>query len=242
MTAEPERLYDARLAKALSHPLRARILEQLERQTASPSDLAEQLAAPLGNVSYHVRILAEAGLIELVRTTRRRGATEHHYRAAASEPITRSDGRDLTAPRPAASAMGQAPVSAPGPDPQAPSPARRTAGDARGNEDPVRESVAEVRRHVRLCGGSAAGQAHVTRAALVLDDEAWSELRKAIEQLHDLALRLQVESAPRLRQAGHEREHDANLVLMLFEAADPQALRVLRGGIGERRSSSDAGD
>jgi hypothetical protein len=32
-------------------------------------------------VSYHVRILARLGLIELVRTTPRRGAVEHHYRS-----------------------------------------------------------------------------------------------------------------------------------------------------------------
>jgi len=37
----------------------------------------------LGNVSYHVRILRELGLVELVRTEPRRGALEHFYRATA---------------------------------------------------------------------------------------------------------------------------------------------------------------
>jgi DNA-binding transcriptional ArsR family regulator len=67
--------------KALSHPLRQRILRALDEQTSSPSKLAEELGEPLGNISYHVKILAEYGTIELVETTPVRGALEHHYRA-----------------------------------------------------------------------------------------------------------------------------------------------------------------
>ena len=57
---------DPRLVKALAHPLRFRILTVLDERMASPSELAEELGAPLGNVSYHVRILASLGLIRLV--------------------------------------------------------------------------------------------------------------------------------------------------------------------------------
>lgn len=228
MSSDLERLYDARLAKALSHPLRARVLERLEHQTASPSELAAELAAPLGNVSYHVRILAEAGLIELVRTTRRRGATEHHYRAAAARPVARHDGRDLTADP--AAALDDAPE--PGP--------RGSAREARGTPlepglDPVREGVAEIRRQARSGAGEGSARPHITRTTLALDDEAWEELLGAVERLHDLALRLQLECAPRLRRRQHADEREANLVLMLFEGSDPKALRVLRGGVGERR-------
>jgi predicted transcriptional regulator len=53
----------------------------LDAGEASPKELAGQLGEKLGNVSYHVRILARLGLIELVRETPRRGAVEHHYRA-----------------------------------------------------------------------------------------------------------------------------------------------------------------
>jgi len=72
---------DARLVKALAHPLRVRILGVLDERMASPSELAEDLDAPLGNVSYHVRILASLGLIRLVKETPRRGSVEHHYEA-----------------------------------------------------------------------------------------------------------------------------------------------------------------
>jgi DNA-binding transcriptional ArsR family regulator len=68
--------------KALSHPLRVRILGILEEQPASPVELTNLLDGPtLGTVSYHVRRLNELGLLELVRETPRRGAIEHHYRA-----------------------------------------------------------------------------------------------------------------------------------------------------------------
>jgi DNA-binding transcriptional ArsR family regulator len=75
---------DADLAKALSHPLRQRILEHLsEGGETSPARLAHALRAPLANVAYHVRILHRLGCLELVRTQPRRGALEHYYRATA---------------------------------------------------------------------------------------------------------------------------------------------------------------
>ena len=69
------------LVKALSHPLRFRILEILNRKTASPRDLSEEIGAKLGDVAYHVGKLRELGCVELVRTEPRRGATKHFYRA-----------------------------------------------------------------------------------------------------------------------------------------------------------------
>jgi DNA-binding transcriptional ArsR family regulator len=75
-------------ARALAHPLRARALELLTRSPASPQELAKDLEAPLTIVSYHVRMLAHLGFIELVATTPRRGALEHRYAARARLRIT----------------------------------------------------------------------------------------------------------------------------------------------------------
>jgi DNA-binding transcriptional ArsR family regulator len=71
---------DPRLMKALSHPLRQRILQELNQRVASPAELSQELGESLGNVSYHVKILAELEAIELVRTAPVRGALEHFYR------------------------------------------------------------------------------------------------------------------------------------------------------------------
>lgn len=79
---------DPRVIKALTHPLRVQILRALEERTASPSELADEIGAPLGNVSYHVRQLHALGLIKLVKKTPRRGAIEHHYKALVQPPIS----------------------------------------------------------------------------------------------------------------------------------------------------------
>jgi DNA-binding transcriptional ArsR family regulator len=68
--------------RALAHPLRARIVAALGEKEVSPVELAAALGADLGVLSYHVRVLAQAGVIELARTTARRGAIQHHYRRA----------------------------------------------------------------------------------------------------------------------------------------------------------------
>jgi DNA-binding transcriptional ArsR family regulator len=72
---------DARVIKAIGHPLRWRMLEALNEGEASPAQLARQFGEPVNLVAYHMGILAKAGGVELVRTAPRRGSTEHFYRA-----------------------------------------------------------------------------------------------------------------------------------------------------------------
>lgn len=82
---------DQRLIKALAHPLRERILQALNEKVASPAQLARALDEPLGNVSYHVKILLECEAIELVRTAPVRGAIEHFYRATMRPYLSDDD-------------------------------------------------------------------------------------------------------------------------------------------------------
>ena len=79
-TAIADDTVDPRVIRALGHPLRMRILTLLNQRVASPAGLARELGAPLGQVSYHVKILRECEAIELVRTEPVRGAIEHFYR------------------------------------------------------------------------------------------------------------------------------------------------------------------
>jgi DNA-binding transcriptional ArsR family regulator len=68
------------LGRTLAHPVRVRILTAaMAAGVFSPTGLAQRLHEPLGNVSYHVRWLAEAGMIEPRGTSQRRGAVEHFY-------------------------------------------------------------------------------------------------------------------------------------------------------------------
>lgn len=75
---------DVRVAKAMSHPLRARILDLLRGNDASPRELAAQLDAPLSTVAYHVRVLVSLELVRLVSQEPRRGSVEHFYRALSN--------------------------------------------------------------------------------------------------------------------------------------------------------------
>src|ERR1700742_4757228 len=87
--------YEARIEKALAHPLRARILQRLGERVASPGDLALELGAPLGVVSYHVRMLRDYDCVELVRTEPRRGALQHFYRATARPTLDEDQWKTL---------------------------------------------------------------------------------------------------------------------------------------------------
>jgi len=69
------------LAKALSHSVRAQALTLLTERTASPKEIADELDQKLTNVSYHVRVLEELGLIELVEEESIRGSVAHFYKA-----------------------------------------------------------------------------------------------------------------------------------------------------------------
>lgn len=88
---------DPGITKALAHPVRLQILRLLEHGLASPKELASRLDLPIQNVSYHVRILARLGMIELATQTPRRGAVEHHYRAHPRSPIHRRAWDELPA-------------------------------------------------------------------------------------------------------------------------------------------------
>ena len=69
--------------KALGHPLRLRVLEVLGESEAELTnrELAQRLGVDPGHLHFHVRMLLNAGLIELVEGGRRR---EKPYRAVAS--------------------------------------------------------------------------------------------------------------------------------------------------------------
>ena len=86
----PREAFDERLAKAMAHPLRQRILEVLNRRVSSPREVAEELGEKLGDVGYHFRMLREYGVIELVRTEQRRGAVKHFYRATSRAMLDNS--------------------------------------------------------------------------------------------------------------------------------------------------------
>ena len=78
---------DAELLVALRHELRRRILCAMFEEDApsSPGRLAQVLKVHLSNVSYHVRVLAECGAVQLVDTEPVRGSMQHFYRPSVGQ-------------------------------------------------------------------------------------------------------------------------------------------------------------
>jgi DNA-binding transcriptional ArsR family regulator len=65
--------------KALSHPLRTMILHLLHERAATVSELAAAAGRPKSTLAHHVKVLADAGLVRVVRTRRVRAIEERFY-------------------------------------------------------------------------------------------------------------------------------------------------------------------
>jgi DNA-binding transcriptional ArsR family regulator len=65
--------------KALSHAVRTAILGLLHERAATVTELATALERPKSTVAHHVKVLAEAGLVQVVRTRRVRAIEERFY-------------------------------------------------------------------------------------------------------------------------------------------------------------------
>jgi DNA-binding transcriptional ArsR family regulator len=193
---------DPRFVKAMSHPLRVRILAMLEERKASPNQLSGWLAASLGTVAYHVRTLLELGLIELVDETRVRGAVEHHYRAKALPTVT-------------AEAWAQA------------SPIAKQA--AVGSSLAV---LAEYARVSAAAGGFDRPDARLQRTPLRLDARGFAQLSKACEKLLERVEKIEADAAKRIgSDPNAEGVIETGLGVLLFEAAR-MASEPARGGAG----------
>jgi len=66
--------------RVLAHPLRLRLLSLLTGSAMSAAEAARHLGQSQANVSYHLRRLHEAGLVELVEEERIRGGWAKRYR------------------------------------------------------------------------------------------------------------------------------------------------------------------
>ena len=65
--------------RALGNPLRTTILGLLHERAASVTELAGAVGRPQSTVAHHVKVLADAGLLRVVRTRRVRAVEEAFY-------------------------------------------------------------------------------------------------------------------------------------------------------------------
>jgi DNA-binding transcriptional ArsR family regulator len=182
-------LVDPRIAKALSHPMRARILVILNERVASPNEIAEMIDERLPNVSYHVRALLDLGCIELVDTAQRRGAIEHYYRAVVRPFFSDSDWKRI--PR-----SGRQAIS-----------------------DVVLQVIwSDVSEAVNGGTFDARSDRYLTHSPMVLDEQGWSELNGVLTKAMAEAEKIESQSARRLKKSKEEAGVPTRLVLMQFES------------------------
>ncbi len=182
-------LVDPRIAKALSHPMRARILMILNERVASPNEISEEIEERLPNVSYHVRALLDLGCIELVDTAQRRGAVEHYYRAIVRPFFSDRDWKRL--PR-----SGRQAIS-----------------------DSILQILWEdLSAAIKAGTFEARDDRHLTHARMVLDDEGWAEMTKLLASVLAETEKIEARSTSRLKKAGAEAEIPTTFALMHFES------------------------
>ena len=190
MAKQAAGVVDPRLAKALSHPMRARILTILNERVASPNEIAEMIDERLPNVSYHVRALLELGCIELVSTAQRRGAIEHYYRALTRPFFSDRDWKRL--PR-----SGRQAVSDVG--------LQMIWDDA---STAMKDGTFDNRT-----------DRHLSRTPLMLDEQGWSELNALLRKVQSQAESIGAKSAKRVNASDSEGI-PTRLVMMHFETQE----------------------
>ena len=178
---------DPRLAKALAHPLRLEILRHLGDRTASPSEIAEEIGAPLTNVSYHVRKLRALGLIKLVRKTPKRGVVEHYYSAKRRREVTDS-------------AWSQTP---------------KVVKEALIG--PSVESAAEMLVAAAHGGGFDRSDMHFTRNHMDVDERGWKETAELLQNAVRELKRIEKEALERLGDQPPDKVIRSAAVVALLE-------------------------
>jgi DNA-binding transcriptional ArsR family regulator len=180
---------DPRYLKAVSHPMRVRILAMLDEGPASPKQLSDRLGASLGVVAYHVRTLYDLDMLRLVGTRQRRGATEHTYATVA---------------RPAFSDEAWASME--------PVAKQRVLGA-------MLRQIGESANASAAAGGFDREDAKVSRLSLRLDERGFKQLAAASKKWLAEVERIEAGVGKRLKNPGDEHGLiDVGLVILLFEA------------------------
>jgi DNA-binding transcriptional ArsR family regulator len=202
---------DPGYVKAMSHPLRVRLLAMLQEQDASPVELADYLDVSLGVVAYHVRTLHQLGLIELVSETRKRGAIEHHYRATHR-------------PRISDEAWGKASAMA----------KQAAIGSSL-------QMIYDYARASAGAGGFDRSDAHLTRTTLRLDEKGWKQLAKICTRLLEQIDRIDRDAATRIGNDPHPANVvDTAVVMMVFESVRLSQQPAADGRPSSKRQASNA--
>jgi DNA-binding transcriptional ArsR family regulator len=179
------------LVKALNHPVRVKALTILTERTASPKEIAGEIDAPLSNVSYHVRVLDELGLVEIREEESVRGSVAHFYRAVERPLIHNPDWEKL-------------------------SPRVRSAFSSYVIETLMSDAANSLQAGLF----DLRDDRHLTRTPLVLDERGWRKVTSIQIKALDGILKEGTAAAARLKSSGKEGIN-VIAGLLCFEALPP---------------------
>src|SRR3954451_17338475 len=176
------------LVKALNHPVRVKALTILTERTASPKEIAGEIDTPLSNVSYHVRVLDELGLVEIREEESVRGSVAHFYRAVERPLIHNPDWEKLS-PRVRSAFSGYV----------------------------IETLMSDAAKSLEFGLFDQREDRHLTRTPLWLDERGWRKVTAIQIKALDGILKEQAAAAARLNKSGKEGIH-AIAGLLCFEA------------------------
>ena len=81
--------------KALGDPLRLVLLDLVLERAMTVTELSERVRRPKGTVAYHVDLLVDAGLLQVVRTRKVRAIEERFYGRVARTIVFPSHGGEI---------------------------------------------------------------------------------------------------------------------------------------------------
>ena len=184
------------LVKSLAHELRAEILAILNERMASPNELAKELDEGLSQVSYHVKVLKDYGVIRLIKTEPRRGAVEHYYRATSRAYLSDRDWHEL-------------PESV------------RVGMSADLFQAVVDDAVAAMEGETF----DDREDRHLSWTPLMLDEQGWKTMQKLLDDTLKQVLKVNAEASKRLAKS-KEPAISASLSMLGYEVPDTAAKKL----------------
>lgn len=185
--AAPE-IVDPRIAKALAHPLRVRILATLSHRSISPVEFSREAGVPLSDAAYHFRKLEEFECAEVTREVPVRGSTQHFYRGT-TRPLLGDD------------AWKYLPVSIRG-----------------GISGMIWQTLLERAAEAMEAGTfDIRDDRHFTWTPFTVDEEGWSELTALQAETLEKATEIGVRSAERMA-ASDDEGVNTTFALACFES------------------------
>jgi DNA-binding transcriptional ArsR family regulator len=190
-----KRFLDPRLIKAFGHPVREHILSVLNERIASPKEIGREIGLEVEAFYHHFEVLEELDCIERVDAKRRRGATEHFFKAKTSFVID---------------------------DAEWPVVPRTVRSDLSTNH--IRLILQDASRAIRSGAFGASDETHVSWLPARLDRQGLREQGKLLDATLIASMAIRARSARRLSGSG-ERGTPWTLAILGFETPGRSGLK-----------------